>query len=108
MPANVPPAVTTEPLVVLVKPVPVNVMTVPTGAPTAIPVGDCEVMAGPATDTAAGNWLLFAAVFNTTTLYGPAVEPVPTADTLNVAAVPALLRVLLRRTFDWETVPVPT
>jgi hypothetical protein len=117
MPANVPPPDVTVPVVVAVKPVPVKVTTVPTGAPTAMPVGVCEVITGPATETAAGNWLLppglvrsvgaVTPLLYTTTLYGPATVPVPEADTLNVTAVPELPEALLRMTCVEGVVPSP-
>jgi hypothetical protein len=64
-------------------------------------------MTGPATETAAGKALLPAAVLVTTTLYGPAVEPVA-AETLNVTVVPVLPDALFNRTFVCVVVPVPT
>jgi hypothetical protein len=56
------------------KPVPVRVTTVPTGAPTV--KGVCDVITGPATVRAAGNVLLTAAVLVTDAPNVPAVDMV--------------------------------
>lgn len=63
------PAVTVQ-VVVGLKPVPVKATTVPTGAPTAMPVGEAEVMVGPATVKAFGKYEL-----STSTEWAPAVAP---------------------------------
>jgi hypothetical protein len=64
------------------KPVPVKATTVPTGAPTAIPVGAAAVMAGPATEKAAGKYEL-----STSAEWAPEVALVVTVNS-QVSVVP--------------------
>jgi hypothetical protein len=107
-PRRVPPAVVSAPVVVFVNPVPVKVTTVPLGAPAARPAGVCDVMTGPATETAAGKALLPAPVLLTTTLSGPEVAPVAATETLKVTAVPELPEGLLSVTPVAAVAEVPT
>jgi hypothetical protein len=109
VPCNAPPAWSvTEPVVVLVNPVPVKTMVVPNGALTAVPVGDCETMSGPATDRAAGKLAAPAELsLVTVTVSGPAVAPLATVK-LNAPVVPALLPVLVSVTPVAAVVLVPT
>jgi hypothetical protein len=64
--------------VVGVKPVPVKVTVVPYAVPTAIAAGVDEVTAGPATENAAANGALAAAVFVTVTGTVPDEAPLAT------------------------------
>jgi 2-methylaconitate cis-trans-isomerase PrpF len=105
-PLSVPPCEVMLPTAVLVKPVPVKVTTVPTGAPTAMSAGDCEMMTGPETVTPAANAALAAEPLRTTTLSGPATAPDATVN-VQTSEVPVFPAQLLIVTSEAMFVEVP-